>query len=483
MSRGTLLFMVLAAVTAMAAPDALASTSLPEAPMTVAPRVAGQDTFPHVTHQGLFPLCQGCHVGVATGDEAAFYPAPASCNGCHNGTFQRLVEWAPPVPGAEPALLEFTHPAHSGEVVGAGAAPLECSSCHVAPGGTSMAVVPLQAERCLDCHGDPPELHVSEAPCASCHVPLAESDLPTARIASLEEPPDHEGDGFLAGEHGNLVEANMARCATCHTQDQCVACHVDPDVSAIQSFPAAGPQMVLPPTEARYPVPSSHESSEFEREHGPLSLEVSCSTCHTREDCASCHLAPLPETAAALPARTSGGAPGVQLGEEAPSTHGSPFFREDHASLAASEAADCATCHTTAYCVACHAAPQQPEFHPLGYVASHQADAWNQTAECANCHDTQAFCRSCHVDSGLQSVGRLGRGYHDAEPMWLLRHGQAARQSLESCASCHTQRNCLQCHSELGAFQVNPHRSGFDAQRAWEQTPRTCFACHVGNPL
>jgi hypothetical protein len=176
-------------------------------------------------------------------------------------------------------------------------------------------------------------------------------------------------------------------------------------------------------------------------------------------------------------------APGADLGEEAPPSHASPFFRDDHSALAASDGADCATCHTTAYCVACHEAPQQPSFHPVDYVASHQADAWNQTAECANCHDTQAFCRSCHIDSGLRSVGRLGPGYHDAEPVWLLRHGQAARQSLESCASCHTQRNCLQCHSQLGAFQVSPHRSGFDARRAWEQSPRTCFACHVGNPL
>jgi len=467
------------ALTAMVSVLPASATPTPEAVQVV----EGQDTFPHVRHQGLFPLCQGCHLGVAAGDEAAFYPDPASCNGCHNGVGQREVDWTPPVPNAEPDLLSFSHPVHATNVGAAEAQSLECAACHVAPGGTSMAVEALQAERCLACHGDAPELHVVSAPCASCHIPLGTSDLPSERVAQLEVPPDHEGDPFLAREHGRLVQSGANRCATCHVQQQCVACHVDTGLTAIREFQTAGPQLELPPMEARYPVPASHESLGFEREHGPISFEESCSTCHTREDCASCHLPPLPETAAALPARAEVQAPGVDLGEEAPATHASPFFQKDHSSLAASDGADCATCHTTAYCVACHEAPQQPSFHAIDYVASHQADAWSQTTECANCHDTQAFCRSCHIDSGLQSVGRLGRGYHDAEAVWLLRHGQAARQALESCASCHTQRNCLQCHSQLGSFQVSPHRSGFDAQRSWEQSPRTCYACHVGNPL
>jgi hypothetical protein len=240
---------------------------------------------------------------------------------------------------------------------------------------------------------------------------------------------------------------------------------------------------VLPPAEAHYPVPESHASVDFEREHGTLSEERSCTTCHTRDDCSSCHLPPLPETAVRLPDRGSVVAPGAGLTADAPASHASPFFQADHSALAASDGADCATCHTTAYCVACHEAPRQPSFHPIGYVASHPADAWNGTAECANCHDTGAFCRGCHLESGLGAVGRLGLGYHDAEPLWLLRHGQGARQALESCASCHTQQECLQCHSTLGAFKVNPHGPGFDAGQAWEKNPRTCFACHVRTPF
>lgn len=447
------------------------------------PPTRGQDSFPHLAHQGLFPLCAGCHQGVSAGDEAAVYPEPSTCDGCHDGQEQRQVDWTPPVPGAEPGLLDFTHPSHGGQVQAAGDEPLECASCHVQPGGPTMAVEPVQAARCLTCHGDAPERHIVDAPCASCHISLASSGLPTERIAGLEVPSDHEGATFLAGGHGELIQDRSDRCATCHTRERCLTCHVDAERPTIQAMPEAGPQLELPPAEARYPLPESHESADFEREHGPLSQERACTTCHTRDDCASCHLPPLPETASGLPLRRSVLAPGVGLLHEAPATHSSPFFMVDHSVLAASDGADCATCHTTAFCVECHDAPQEPGFHPVDYVASHQADAWNQTAECADCHDTAAFCRSCHVSAGFESQGRLGPGYHDAEPLWLLRHGQAARQSLESCASCHTQRQCLQCHSTLGAFRVSPHRPGFDARRAWERNPGICLACHLENPL
>lgn len=82
-----------------------------------------------------------------------------------------------------------------------------------------------------------------------------------------------------------------------------------------------------------------------------------------------------------------------------------------------------------------------------------------------------------------QVPGRLGPGFHDAEPLWLLRHGQAARQALESCASCHGQNECMQCHSVLGAFKVNPHGPGFDARRAQKRNAAICLVCHITDPL
>lgn len=134
--------------------------------------------------------------------------------------------------------------------------------------------------------------------------------------------------------------------------------------------------------------------------------------------------------------------------------------------------------------MSCHDAPVGNSYHADAFLSRHSASAFGRDAECSSCHNTAVFCRECHVQVGLVSSGRLGPGYHDDGPVWLLRHGQAARQNLESCASCHRQVDCTQCHGVLGAFKVSPHSAGFDAERAWARSPRTCLACHVdGNPL
>ena len=159
-----------------------------------------------------------------------------------------------------------------------------------------------------------------------------------------------------------------------------------------------------------------------------------------------------------------------------------PFFIRAHGLLSASGAGGCATCHTQSECTACHEGASSNAFHPDDFMARHAADAWGQTAECANCHSTQEFCQACHQEAGFGTVGRLGPGFHDAQPVWLLRHGQAARQSLESCASCHQQTDCTQCHSVLGAFKVNPHGPDFDPEQARARNARTCLACHLTIP-
>jgi hypothetical protein len=103
--------------------------------------------------------------------------------------------------------------------------------------------------------------------------------------------------------------------------------------------------------------------------------------------------------------------------------------------------------------------------------------------ECATCHSVEAFCRTCHDEVGLIPATRPGPGFHDAQPLWLLGHGQAARQGLESCASCHRQADCVQCHSTVGSFRVNPHGASFDAALGWARAPETCLVCHLGKPL
>jgi hypothetical protein len=446
-----------------------------------------QVPFPHVDHQGLFPLCTGCHEGIPEGDAASFYPPPASCTGCHDGVREERVTWSGPTTDID--NVTFEHDLHDRELATAGDPPQDCASCHVPAGGTRMAVADdVQLGGCWSCHAHVANDHMADADCASCHVPLASTQFDVARIEGLPVPADHTSEAFLASEHGTLAEAEVGRCATCHTQDRCVSCHVDTERPSIAAIPAAPADMELPVTEVHYNVPLSHTDRDFLATHGVGASLQSCGTCHTSNDCTTCHIQPLPEAIGSLPARADVVAPGAQVVGRAPSSHESMFFIEAHATLAAASETSCATCHEESFCVSCHDAPSANEgggYHPAAFLSMHAASAFGRDSDCASCHNTQVFCRQCHLETGLVPAGggRLGPGYHDDGPLWLLRHGQGARQNLEGCTSCHRQVDCTQCHGVLGAFKVSPHTLGFDAERAWARSPRTCLACHVGNPL
>lgn len=458
----------------------------PRPPASAAPAARqARPGFPHVQHEGLFPFCTGCHEGVPSGDTDAFYPEASFCDGCHDGAELEEVDWTPPEPYSTVDNLSFNHAEHIREVAREGDEALTCGRCHAPAGASRMTVEPLEAGRCLSCHGHPADEHVVDADCSRCHLPLSRTQLPPERIASMESPPSHGQPGFVLELHGREAGDGTARCATCHTRDTCTSCHVGGAGDVIGSIEPAPPGMQLPPLAVSYPKPPSHDDPDFEMEHGDLVVEGgdACITCHTRDDCTSCHLPPLPAGAGSLPSRSAVEAPGVVLDQEAPTSHRSPWFGTDHGVLAAADEDACASCHTEPFCASCHEAPERPAFHPADYLSRHAADAFGGMSECANCHQVQASCRACHAQAGLTQTGRLGSGYHDAEPLWLLRHPQAARQSLESCASCHTQRECLQCHSEVGSFQVSPHGPDFDPERAQSRNPGICRTCHIGDPL
>ena len=440
--------------------------------------------FPHEAHQGLFPLCTGCHEGVPLGDVGDYYPEPASCGGCHDGVREVVVAWQGRA--EQSGNVAFEHRVHAEELAAAGDPPQECSACHIAAGGERMAVADeVQLGTCWSCHAHEAIDHQVDAECTTCHVSLAETRFDLARIEGLPTPADHESATFLSSDHGRLVQESAGRCATCHTQERCVTCHVDAERDAITAFPAAPPEMELPPSVAHYNVPASHVERDWLATHGVGAARDTCATCHTSDDCVSCHVPPIPNAIRALPARADVVAPGVHVVARAPESHERMFFPQAHPTLAAAGDASCATCHEESYCVSCHDAPMQGGYHPADFLSRHTASAFGRDAECSTCHNAQAFCRECHVEVGLVPAGggRLGPGYHDDGPLWLIRHGQGARQNLESCASCHRQVDCVQCHGVLGAFKVSPHSAGFDAERAWARSPRTCLACHVGNPL
>ncbi len=171
-----------------------------------------------------------------------------------------------------------------------------------------------------------------------------------------------------------------------------------------------------------------------------------------------------------------------------PPSH-TPYWVQDHRSLAAGDGAACQTCHfREQYCVGCHLGSENVDvpgrdvsrYHPANFMQQHQAAAWGRENECSSCHNPQVFCRSCHSALGLGTDGfRTNTGYHNENTSFLFGHGQAARQGLESCATCHAQRDCLVCHSATAGRRVNPHGPDFDPKHLADKNPTMCLFCHT----
>lgn len=467
--RGTLLVLALLPLFPVAADHATAQE---------------EERFPHEDHAGLFPLCTGCHEGAESGIPEEMHPEPAVCVECHDGRQEELVFWRGPT--EQPTSLRFHHGEHASAMRGdAGRdAPLSCTGCHARSGAPRMSVQRAVSGRCLECHAHRAPDHYVDAACTTCHRPLARTRLPGDRIAALPEPRTHDQPEFLARIHAERAEENLTSCTTCHTRERCTSCHVDPDgVEAVTSVDRAPGGMELPAFRARYSTPATHERDDWSEIHGRAVEPEECSTCHTRESCSSCHVGAEPPAVARLPAREDVEAPGVEVERREPRSHASPFFVEDHETAAAAAAGSCTACHAPSTCTECHQEERSPGYHPPNFALQHASRAYGQQMECANCHDSSVFCRDCHAQLGMRPGGRLDGGFHDGTPAWLFRHGQAARQGLESCTTCHDQTDCMQCHSETGSFQVSPHGPGFDAARMFDKNPQICFACHVSNPL
>ena len=454
-----------------------------------------EERFPHREHAKLFPLCTTCHAGVVE-PGAGVWPEPIRCVACHDGTVQKRVSWEPR-PGPRPGNRRFTHQLHDSAVtlhnVADSVLIRDCGSCHNQTGAIRMAVENAVIQKCLGCHGlKDPHYDVPSTECAKCHVRLTEAPgLTRQAIAAFPRPRSHDLPDFLMGGHGRLArpatgsrrESGIAAsCATCHARNLCVTCHVNAAESPVIRALAMDDR--TPAFLASLPVPPSHRRADFLRSHGKEAQRssASCSTCHTRESCATCHVGTPVRSIAALPASSPDRPAGVQLVRTPPRNH-TVEFRERHGLAANARPRTCETCHVRSSCLQCHrpdAGGTQSGYHPMNFLTRHPSAAYSREASCSDCHNPAQFCQSCHQSSGLVASGRLAlAGYHDAFRGFNLGHGQAARQSLESCASCHAERDCTACHSAVGGgFRFSPHGPGFNAARARSKNPSVCIACH-----
>lgn len=480
--------------------------------------VQSRDRFRHARHRNLFPLCTTCHAGVSEVGRS-IWPDPAQCTACHDGVVKARVDWQPRT-SPRVGNLRFTHEAHARAVTARNPADSalvrDCAACHNEQGTPRMAVQVAAVPQCIACHGlTAPHVDVPSEACATCHVPLAQATtLTRADIAGFPKPRSHDAPGFATGGHGSQARgpgpagtprAVAASCATCHAQNLCTACHVNaPDLPEIRAIAADDRAPVFTATLA---APPSHSSSAFLRTHGRDAARqtAKCATCHTRESCTTCHVGVAPRAVASLAPAGPGRATGARTIRRRPSTHTSDFA-DRHGPEASARPGTCETCHVRAMCLDCHrplgaavsertsaaseraapnassdvVRPRRNDYHPAAFLTRHPASAYGRDADCSDCHNPSQFCQSCHRQSGLVAASRIGqRGYHDAFRGFSLGHGQAARQSLESCVSCHAERDCTACHSAVGGgFRFSPHGPGFDAARLRSKNPSLCVACH-----
>ena len=471
--------------------------------------------FPHRTHERLFPTCTGCHEGIVSGVASTMFPAAATCTGCHNGRDAKVISWTGP--SRTPSNLRFDHVVHARRAERAGDS-LDCTACHGVGSDRAnrpwMVVQRAPPAECITCHAHSAPAHLaSSARCETCHVPLTRAvALTDSAVASFPKPPSHSDPGWISA-HRPASAAEQVRCATCHSSDSCARCHVN--VATLGAAAALGPDArmarLVRGRAAVYPVPATHRAASFASAHGPAakSQATTCANCHAQQSCLTCHIGRLGrDVIAKLPRATATTAPGVQLRgvdpgfppaftqaafahAAAPDTtrptrvrvHPSGFDRA-HGPTASSGRMDCAGCHQQRFCTTCHQGAGDRRYHQFNFVARHASDAYARETSCASCHNTETFCRACHSQSGLAgTVARSRAGAaHGAQPLWLLQHGQAARQGLQSCAGCHQQTDCLRCHSTV-TQRVNPHGPDFDARRMRSRSKVVCGYCHIGDPL
>ncbi len=445
----------------------------------------GAADFRHETHTPLFPgSCTTCHVGPVD-SSASFWPEPASCAACHDGEVEARVEWAAPT--APPVSnVRFVHQAHAA----ATADSVACVRCH-APDNPRGAVHVSRAVDCVSCHvPGRGHLEVGDLECATCHYPLAEARrLTSSDVARFPVPLSHQVPSFRFEGHGQRAlparpgggQAVSQSCATCHARNFCMNCHVDaPENPAIQALAPDERSLVHRFT---FTAPPSHARPTFVTGHGRDANRApqACATCHARPSCTACHVAPLPAAVAALPLPAPERATGAAITRAEPASHTSSF-REGHAREASASPRSCATCHVRQDCLSCHresGGRGGDAYHPADFLTRHPSAAYSRQVSCADCHNTTQFCASCHRQAGLGGGNTLGgANYHDAKAAFFVGHGQAARQSLESCVSCHAERDCTACHSAIGGRRFSPHGPGFDAERMRRRNPEMCMACH-----
>lgn len=119
---------------------------------------------------------------------------------------------------------------------------------------------------------------LGSAPCDACHTESQCADCHSGRqLPTQVHPP-----GYLV-LHGHEALVNTADCTSCHTPDRfCASCHTQAELTRTATLPLGGGVQVHPPHWLNPAAPGNH-GDEARRN------VLACASCHSGEDCASCH--------------------------------------------------------------------------------------------------------------------------------------------------------------------------------------------------
>ncbi|NUP10079.1 MAG: cytochrome c family protein [Polyangiaceae bacterium] len=354
--------------------------------------------------------------------------------------------------------IRFNHKKHVKDL------KLSCKSCHTAAYGSlqsSDSLLPRPAETCDSCH-DTSHADLANVTagkedngqCSYCHIGATRGA--GGRVAPLVIPAPN-----LRFSHKKHLDRNI-NCQQCHgrveelelaTRDQlprmagCFTCHDMPKAS-----------------------------------RGDASSE--CTTCHLTElsgklvqDFATGEL--LPPDWLRMAGHT-------------------PDWIERHKTVAANDSSFCASCHQEEDCSDCHDGKlRDRRVHPNDWITMHASAARLDNPRCTSCHQETSFCGDCHRRTGVARDGPTGNRpagarFHPPPETWVYpprstgHHAWEAERNLNTCVSCHAERDCATCHATrgvAGGAGISPHPSGFASKCsiAWSRNPRPCLVCHTSS--
>ncbi len=229
--------------------------------------------FEHKRHTTAGVACVSCHEDIdKAGDDGPLHlPSTATCTSCHKKPHDtRACGTCHGSPmareGAVAArkFLKFSHQGHLGTVKG------QCVPCHASAGAPDAETLRPPMAQCFTCHKHKDQFKVRD--CDSCH-----HDLPSEHIKPASHVV-HEGD-FLR-EHGVRAASARDLCATCHSQQSCDVCHgattpILPWKLAVES-----------PTLSRL-HPGNFMARHPDEAKAQPAL---CATCHSENSCLGCHV-------------------------------------------------------------------------------------------------------------------------------------------------------------------------------------------------